>query len=123
VTGPLRFLADESCDFVVVRALRAAGHDVLAVAEQAAGTPDREVIQLALDDGRVLLTEDKDFGQLVFAAFAGSRGVILIRFPSDARTLLASVIVRVVDTYATQLSSAFVTLSPGRVRISGLPPE
>jgi predicted nuclease of predicted toxin-antitoxin system len=123
VTGPLRFLADESCDFVVVRALRAAGHDVFAVAEQAAGTPDREVIQLALDDGRVLLTEDKDFGQLVFAAFAGSRGVILIRFPSDARTLLASVVVRVADTYATQLSSAFVTLSPGRVRISGLPSE
>jgi predicted nuclease of predicted toxin-antitoxin system len=107
----------------VVRALRAAGHDVFAVAEQAAGTPDREVIQLALDDGRVLLTEDKDFGQLVFAAFAGSRGVILIRFPSDARTLLASVVVRVADTYATQLSSAFVTLSPGRVRISGLPSE
>jgi predicted nuclease of predicted toxin-antitoxin system len=123
VTGPLRFLADESCDFVVVRALRAAGYDVLAIAEQASGTSDRDVIQLALDDGRVLLTEDKDFGQLVFAAFAGSRGVILIRFPSDARTLLASVVVRVVEVYATRLSSAFVTLSPGRVRISGLPSE
>jgi predicted nuclease of predicted toxin-antitoxin system len=123
VTGPLRFLADESCDFVVVRALRVAGYDVLAIAEQASGTSDRDVIQLALDDGRVLLTEDKDFGQLVFAAFAGSRGVILIRFPSDARTLLASVVVRVVEVYATRLSSAFVTLSPGRVRISGLPSE
>jgi predicted nuclease of predicted toxin-antitoxin system len=123
VTGPLRFLADESCDFVVVRALRVAGYDVLAIAEQASGTSDRDVIQLALDDGRVLLTEDKDFGQLVFAAFAGSRGVILIRFPSDARAVLASVVVRVVDVYATRLSSAFVTLSPGRVRISGLPSE
>lgn len=121
--GLLRFLADESCDFAVVRALRAAGYDVLAIAEQASGTSDRDVIQLALDHARVLLTEDKDFGQLVFAAFAGSRGVILIRFPSDARTHLASVIVRVVDVYTSQLSNAFLTLSPGRVRISRLPSE
>jgi predicted nuclease of predicted toxin-antitoxin system len=92
--GLLRFLADESCDFVVVRALRAAGYDVIAIAEQASGTSDRDVIQLALDHGRVLLTEDKDFGQLVFAAFAGSRGVILIRCPSDAHAQLSSVIVR-----------------------------
>jgi hypothetical protein len=69
------------------------------------------------------MTAECYFDQLVFAAFAGSRGVILIRFPSDARTLLASVIVRVVEVYANKLSGAFVTLSPGRVRISGLPSE
>jgi len=43
----MRFLADESCDFAVVLALRAAGHDVLAVAEVARGAKDPEVIRLA----------------------------------------------------------------------------
>lgn len=121
--GPLRFLADESCDFAVVRALRAAGYDVIAITEQAAGTPDREVIQLALDEERVLLTEDKDFGQLVFAAFAGSRGVMLIRFPSESRSQLPATVVRVVENYSAQLSRAYITLSPGRVRVSVLPSQ
>ena len=61
----MRFLADESCDFSVVRALRAAGHDIVAVAEGSLrGSSDREVIGLAKDNRRILLTEDKDFGQL-----------------------------------------------------------
>lgn len=63
----MRFLADESCDFAVVRALRAAGHDVRAVAEAMPGGDDEDVIALAARDHRLLLTEDKDFGQLVFA--------------------------------------------------------
>jgi len=61
----LRFLADESCDFTAVRALRAEGFDVLAVAEAIPGAEDDQVIEYAVREERVLLTEDKDFGQLV----------------------------------------------------------
>ena len=48
----MRFLADESCDFAVVRALRAAGHDVMAVAEVAPTIEDAEVIERAVHDSR-----------------------------------------------------------------------
>ena len=58
----LRFLADESCDFAVVRALRAKGYDVLAVSEFMQRSDDRDLIDLAYREGRILLTEDKDFG-------------------------------------------------------------
>jgi len=61
----MRFLADESCDFSVVRALRAAGHDVETVTETCRGAPDEIVTQLSVQTRRILLTEDKDFGQLV----------------------------------------------------------
>lgn len=61
----MRFLADESCDFAVVRALRASGHDVTAVADVKPRADDETVIRLALEESRVLLTEDKDFGILV----------------------------------------------------------
>ena len=74
------FLADESCDFAVVRALRDEGHDVLAVAEAARGAKDPEVVRLARDEGRVLLTEDKDFGWYVYVA--GERGWASYRFES-----------------------------------------
>jgi SNF2 family DNA or RNA helicase len=59
---PLRFLADESCDFTVVRALRSEGHDVIAVSEHTTRSVDRELIEQAYREKRILITEDKDFG-------------------------------------------------------------
>ena len=63
----MRFLADESCDFAVVRALRAVGHDVAAIAEISARATDEVVMEFAIREGRSLLTEDRDFGQLAHA--------------------------------------------------------
>lgn len=84
----MRFLADECCDFAAVRSLRADGHDVLAVSEFQHRSIDKELMELALTESRILLTEDKDFGRLVFASGAKSPGVVLIRFPATARGLL-----------------------------------
>jgi hypothetical protein len=64
----MRFLADESCDFSVVRALRSAGHDVIAIAEISPREEDPSVMERAVGESRILITEDKDFGQLVYAA-------------------------------------------------------
>ena len=52
----MKFLVDESCDFVVVRGLRQAGYDVLAVCEMAPAMADMEVIQLAGKEKRILIT-------------------------------------------------------------------
>jgi predicted nuclease of predicted toxin-antitoxin system len=81
----MRFLVDESCDFAVVRALRSSGHDVAAVSDIASRAEDSEVINLAMRESRILLTEDKDFGQLVYSHGLESIGVILLRLPSHAR--------------------------------------
>jgi len=114
----VRFLADESCDAAVARALRAAGHDVKAVAEVALGATDDTVIALALKDRRVLLTEDKDFGQLVFAAAAPTSGVILIRYPASARSTLPQVIVDLANARQEQLVDTFAVVQPSRIRFS-----
>jgi predicted nuclease of predicted toxin-antitoxin system len=87
----MRFLADESCDFRVVRALREAGHDVMAVIEIAPGSDDAAVIDMAAREGRVFLTEDRDFGQLVYAAAKATAGVILLRFPTAVRSNPAAI--------------------------------
>ncbi len=114
----MRFIADESCDFSVVRALRAAGFDVTAVAEINPGIDDAAVLTLAQSELRVLLTEDKDFGQLVSAGREESAGVVLIRFPSDARSSLGQAVVLMIGELADRLAGAFVVLEPGRARIS-----
>jgi predicted nuclease of predicted toxin-antitoxin system len=111
----MQFLADESCDFGVVRALRMGGHDVTAVVELGSGLTDIEVLRLACDGARVLLTEDKDFGQLAQAT--RHAGVVLIRFPATARSELSRAVASAVATLREDLQGAFVVLEPGRVRI------
>jgi predicted nuclease of predicted toxin-antitoxin system len=117
----MRFLADESCDFRVVRALRAAGHDVLSVVDVAAGANDEAVIALAIREDRVFITEDRDFGQLVYAAATPAPGVILVRFPSKARDGLPALVAEIVVRHADKLRERFVVIQPGRIRIGAIP--
>jgi predicted nuclease of predicted toxin-antitoxin system len=114
----LRFLADESCDFAVVRALRAKGYDVTAVSEYTRRSVDSELIEQAHRENRILLTEDKDFGWLVFASHSVSAGVILIRFPGNARKKLGPSVVELVEQKGGELKEAFVVIQPGQVRFS-----
>lgn len=119
----MRFLADESCDFGVVRRLRAEGHDVVAVSEFESRSVDRELIEMAYRERRILLTEDKDLGWLVFVAGEKNAGVVLIRYPAQARPSLAASISQLVAQFEPQLHGAFVVLRPGSVRISLSPLE
>ena len=75
-------------------------------------------MELAFNESRILLTEDKDFGWLVYVGHVDSPGVILIRFPASARGLLAEAVLRLARDYASQLVGAFVVLQPGAARIS-----
>ncbi len=117
----MRFLADESCDFAVVRSLRDAGHDVVAVAEVLRGASDEKVIDFAASERRILITEDKDFGQLVFAAARASSGVVFVRFPVAARNSLAATVLELVSSREETLYSCFVVVEPGRIRVSREP--
>jgi Domain of unknown function (DUF5615) len=117
----MQFLADESCDFRVVRALRAAGHDGLAVAEVAPGTEDSVVLNMAVEERRIFVTENRDFGQLVYAAAKAMAGVTLARFPSDARRHLPAAMVDLVAKHGEKLGGRFVVLQPGRIRFGGVP--
>jgi predicted nuclease of predicted toxin-antitoxin system len=102
--------------------LRNAGHDVSAVSEFQQRSVDRELMEMALSEGRILLTEDKDFGALAFVANMDSPGVILIRFPATARKTLAASVMRLIENFGARLTGAFTVLRPGSVRIS-VPPR
>ena len=62
----MKFLADECCDRSLVEDLRKAGYDVRYVLESDPGASDDEVLALAFDEQRIIVTEDKDFGELVY---------------------------------------------------------
>jgi len=106
----------------VVRALLELGHDVARVSERGAGLKDIMVAKLAQEEHRILLTEDKDFGQLVHASSAMAVGVVLFRFPHRARTEIGAAAASAVRALGERLRTAFVVVEPGRFRIAELKP-
>jgi len=117
----MKFLADESCAGPVIRALLEAGHDVATIAQAAKGAADEQVLERALNEKRVLITEDRDFGELVYARGRSSAGIILVRFHSSARRAKPATVVEAVAKLGSRLQNAFTVVQPGRVRISGRP--
>src|SRR5712692_8354690 len=94
----MRFLADESCDMAVVRALLEKGYDVALVRDRERGMEDESVARIAQQEQRILLTEDKDFGQLVHASSGLTVGVMLLRFPRNARTTIGAAAASAVES-------------------------
>ncbi|HEY6350037.1 MAG TPA: DUF5615 family PIN-like protein [Candidatus Angelobacter sp.] len=117
----MNFVADESCAGPVIRALREAGHDVVAITEVTPGASDDQVLKRALNEKRVLITEDRDFGELIYARGRSSAGVILLRFHNRARHVKAATVVDAVAKLDSRLQDAFAVVEPGRVRISSRP--
>ncbi len=107
------FLADESCDYAVVRALRKNGHDVLAVSEISPRADDYAVLELARHQQRILRTEDKDFGQLVYADGHATAGVLLIRYSPASRPMLPAAVLKLIVDRGVDLEGRFVVISPG----------
>lgn len=80
-----------------------------------------QMMPVLAHEQRILITEDRDFGWLVFVSRADSAGVMLLRFPGSARKALAEVVLRTVQEHGDRLNGSFVVLQPGYVRLSRRP--
>ena len=124
LTSPIRSpsrwreaLADEGVDAGIVARLRSNGHDVVYVAELSPGVTDDVVLELANVEGRLLVTADKDFGELVFRLYRVAFGVLLVRLCGLSTESKAEAVARVVGEHGDEMAGAFAVLSPGLVRI------
>lgn len=75
----LSLLADENVEARLIEALRRAGHDVRSVAEVQPSADDEAVLRLAEEEGRLLITNDKDFAELAFLRRRAYAGIVLLR--------------------------------------------
>ncbi|MGH7117742.1 MAG: DUF5615 family PIN-like protein [Acetobacteraceae bacterium] len=112
----MRWLADECVDAALVGRLHDAGHDVLYMAEIAPGAADTEVLQRANGEGRLLLTEDKDFGELVFRADIAVPSLVLLRIDPEKRLLKWSRLETAIVHYGKRLFGRFLVVEEGRFR-------
>lgn len=113
----MNLLADEGVDRPIVKHLREAGFTVLYVAEMEPGISDDEVLNRANQHNALLLTADKDFGELVFRLGRINAGVVLLRLGGLATETKADTVTTALQMHASEMMNAFSVISPGVVRI------
>jgi predicted nuclease of predicted toxin-antitoxin system len=118
----MRFRADENVPGDTVDELKAAGHDIVWVWVRtvAPGSKDEDILELATREQRIILTFDKDFGELAWrAGLPASSGIVLFRLPmptaAEVGTILAARI-----SERTDWAGHFTVIEPGRVRMRPL---
>lgn len=113
----MNLIADEGVDWPIVERLRQDGHNVLYIAEMEPGISDDVVLDEANRYRAVLLTQDKDFGELVFRQGLVNTGVVLIRLHGLSNEHKAEIVSTVIQEREAELEDAFCVISPGMVRI------
>ena len=113
----MKILADENIESEIVTALRLAGHSVSDIKETSPGIEDVEVLTIANDSDAILITNDKDFGELIYRDRQTSNGVILLRFGKLKIAERIELLIDVLDEHKNELPEAFTVISSTGVRI------
>lgn len=108
-------VADESVDFRIINQLRELGFNIYAIVEQQPSITDEMVLTVACENDALLITEDKDFGELVFRLQLPHRGILLIRV--DERTEGIRSAVQAVSQYYPDLLGKFSVVTDKKLRI------
>jgi predicted nuclease of predicted toxin-antitoxin system len=114
------FFADESVERQIVERLRELGHYVEYVAEMAPGLTDDAVLEAAAQRDAVLITADKDFGELAVRQAKSARGILLVRAAGLRLQAKAGLVAQAVAEHGAELGGAFAVVSPGAIRIRRL---
>jgi len=116
----MKFLADENVERPIVEVLRALGHDVLYASEMSRGEDDDRLLRLTNRERRVLITSDKDFGELVYLRGQVATGILLLRFRTERSSVKAALVETFLRSAASRLVGHFTVLSESGARIRPL---
>jgi len=115
----VRLLIDENISPIIGNALQAAGHDVLAATDACPGALDEEVVALAIAEARIVVSEDKDFGNLAFHHGLRPPGLVLVRLPGYVPAQKAARLAAALKRQ--RASDCILVVEPSRIRRRPLP--
>jgi len=113
----LKILADEDVDYRIIKELRQRGFEVFSILEEDKGISDKQVLNIAKGQEALLLTEDKDFGEWIFAHKQKKVSVILLRYSHIDLQYIINNLIDVLKKYESALQNKFVVISKNKVRI------
>lgn len=114
----MKFLVDESVEFPIVTFLRKNKFDTSSIAEWNAGLGDAEILALAVIEKRIIITNDKDFGELIFKYKLPHKGVVLIRAAEESSGSKTAILKSLLKKYAQKLPNRFVVVTDKKVRFA-----
>lgn len=115
------FLVDENVDFPVVLFLRNKGYDSAYIAEDSPSLEDIKILKQAYEQSRILPTNDKDFGSLVFREKLKSKGLILFRLKDQSSQAKIKILKFILENYKERLQGNFIVITKNKIRIRKIP--
>ncbi len=112
----MKFVVDECTGTIVARWLQQQGHDVISIFDDARGSDDDQVLMMAFNDCRVLITSDKDFGELVFREKRSHRGIVLLRLNNQSSANAVTALERLFQE-GHELIDRFVVVTVKKIRV------
>ncbi len=113
----MRIVADENLAYRMIKALRNEGFDVLSIEEDYPSIPDSNVLSVAVKEDALLITEDKDLGDLVMLHKLPHRGILLLRLAGMETDEKVIRTLEVIKTYGEELKDSFTVVDTKRVRL------
>lgn len=113
-------IADENLHGLLVKALKDHGYTVQMVAAIDQGAADEVVIEMAYHEAAIVVTEDKDFGELVFAHQMAKVTVVFLRYRLAELPLITRNLLRVVGEYGRQEGRFFIVVNSTRIRVRSI---
>ncbi len=110
-------VADENIDIAIVERLKSDGHDIFSVAEVIPASSDEAVLDVVRERGALLLTEDKDFVEMIFHKGEYRDGVILVRLDGCLSEDKAKIVSKAIQEHGRELSNAIAALTAKSMRI------
>src|SRR5689334_22372590 len=114
----MRFLVDECAGPKVAEWLRGENHEVFSVFDEARGLDDDTIITKAFDENWILITNDKDFGEMIFRERHSHHGVVFMRLADERAANKIEVLRRLLESYSEKLPEEFVVVTETKVRFA-----
>lgn len=116
----MKFLVDESTGIKISHFLSKLGYDSISVTEKYLGSSDRSILKIAEVEKRIIITNDKDFGDLIFYHQLNSHGVVLLRLANESVQNKIKIIRILLDRYRNNLKGNFLVVTENGIRMRKL---
>ncbi len=113
----MRFLVDECTGPRVAEWLAQENHDVFSIYQSSRGIDDDEVLEKAVAEGRIVITNDKDFGEMIFRSRKSHCGVVLLRLANEKAENKIKVIAQLLRNFSSELDGNFIVATEKTVRM------
>jgi predicted nuclease of predicted toxin-antitoxin system len=114
----MKFVVDECTGPLVAQWLSTKGHDVFSIYDHARGVDDDRVLEKAHTEQSVLITSDKDFGELIFREKRPHHGVVLLRLRNPTPSNHIAVLDNLLSNSLIPLVDRFVVITDGGIRVA-----